>query len=233
MIARKRRKISKFHIFTIGRFIEPCEQYLRIFDHLLIVSIIVFCALVSPVASSELPPIEYTDNQYGYAFQFPADWKLQKTPPPNEIGETRVVVKSPRGDHVTVAVGMLDKAISKRAFQSNPKRRQMVDAMIDFTIEQVYKKTSRDVGATRMMVADRSVLPSEVGIMFYINTVHFVGDKVLVIVTGIHAIPFDENHLISFVMTGPVNPSAKRENEACQKVFQSFHLSGEKPVSGR
>ncbi len=233
MIGGKRRKITEFHSSTIGGFIEPCKQYLRILDHLLIVSIIALCALVSPVDSSELPPIEYTDNEYGYAFQFPVNWKLQKTPQPNEIGEVRVVVKSPRGDQVIVTIGMIEKPIYKRAFQSNPKSLEMVDAMIDFTIEQVYKKTSRDVGATRMMVADRRILPSEVGIMFYINTAHFVRDKGLVIATGIHTIPFDKKHLVSFIMIGPVDPSAKRENEAFQKVFQSFHFVGEKPISGR
>src|SRR5207247_475510 len=47
-----------------------------------------------PVDSSDITnsPMEYTDNVYNFAFQFPSDWKLQKTPPSGEVGEVRVVV---------------------------------------------------------------------------------------------------------------------------------------------
>lgn len=174
--------------------------------------------------------VEYTDNEYGFAFQVPADWNPQKLPHPGEAGKVRVLVTSPKGNTVSVIVLEVGKTLSKRDFQSNPQSAQIVDAFIDFTIEQVYKKMSHEVGATRMMVVERQVLQSDLGVKFYINTGHFVRDKLLVNVAGIHAIPFEKEHIITFVMTSVVDPKAKQEHETLTRVFNSFHLVGEKPL---
>jgi len=176
---------------------------------------------------------EYTDNEYGYAFQFPSDWKMLKTSPKGEAGEVRVVMKSPKSTMLMAIVGKLEESISKQAFVSNPNSKAIVDAMINYTIESVYKKTSRDVGATRMVVGEKRAIPSEMAVKFFVSTVHFVKKEqgeLPVVVAGIHYIPFEKDYLITFLMTSPLNPKATDENETIKSVLNSFHLVGEKPL---
>jgi hypothetical protein len=60
----------------------------------------------------------------------------------------------------------------KRQFESSPNRDAAVEAMIELSVEQIYKKTSRDIGAERMIVSEKRVQPSDAGIMFYLSTAH-------------------------------------------------------------
>jgi hypothetical protein len=182
---------------------------------------------VKPVAAER--PVEYTDNVYDFAFQFPSDWKLQKTPSPGEVGEARVLVQSPRkGGYVMALVGKFGKSVTKEQFERSPNRESAVNGMIEWTIEQVYKQTSRNVGASRMLVSEKRGVPSDVGIKFYISTAHFV-KEVPMLVAGVHVIPFGKDYLITFLMITPVDPKAMAENEIMTKVFNSFHIVGERP----
>jgi hypothetical protein len=56
-------------------------------------------------ADSPSKPIEYTDNDYDFAFLFPSDWKMKKPPEKGEFGEVRVMVQGPRGAYVMAIVG--------------------------------------------------------------------------------------------------------------------------------
>jgi hypothetical protein len=195
--------------------------------------LVALCAAGAPLiarATSDL--VEYTDNKYGYGFQFPSDWQFQDPPPRDAAGETRVVVRSPRGERLTVTVGNLGTVLSRTDFQLNPKSAEVTEAIIDLTIEHVYKKRSLRVGAGRMIVVERRAIPNESGLIFYINTAHSLEDESLAIVTGIHAVPFDKSHLISFVMSGHVDPNAERSNAIFHEVFQSFRLIGPQTPSG-
>jgi hypothetical protein len=192
--------------------------------------VVALWALSAPSVSCAEPPIlEYTDNTYEYSFQYPPDWKPQDPPGRSAAGETRVVFKSPRGDQVAVTVGRLGAVFSERAFQSNPRKAEVVEAMIDLTIEHVYEKRSREVGATRMLVVERVVVPHEAGVIFYVNTANFQPDDTLAVITGVHAVPFGKSYLISFLMSGPVRPSDERANATFHEVFQSFRLTGGTP----
>lgn len=175
---------------------------------------------------------EYTDKEYGYAFQFPSAWEMVRTPPKGEAGEVRVFMKGPKSMTLMVIVGKLETSVSKQAFAKNPYSEALVDDMINFTIETVYKKTSRDIGASRMVVGEQRAVRSDVGIKFFVSTAHFIKTKsgeLPVVASGIHYIPFEKNHMIIFLMTSPVNPNANEEKETFTAIFNSFHLVGETP----
>jgi hypothetical protein len=178
-------------------------------------------------------PLEYTDHVYDFAFQFPSDWKLQKTPALGEIGELRVLVLSPRkGRSVMAVVTSFGKSFTKEQFERTPDRESIVKRWIEATVEQIHKKTSRDIGASRMIVSEKRALPSDVGIKFYISTAHFL-DKAVMSVSSIHVMPFGKDYMVNFVMISPVDPKATAENETedetMKKVFNSFHVVGERP----
>ena len=181
-------------------------------------------------AFAEEKVMEYTDNQYNFAFQFPSDWKMQKVPPKGEMGEVRVVVKSHGLTSVMGLVGNLETRITKEQFNKNPNRDAIVEKMIDYTIEQVYKKSSREMKAKKMIVSERKSIPFDLGIKFYISTLHFVGERETpIVVSGIHVIPFGKDHLITFLMTTVLDNKGK-EKELLTRVFNSFHLIDQKPL---
>jgi hypothetical protein len=175
-------------------------------------------------------PMEYQDNQYQFAFQFPQSWKLQSTPAGNEYGEVRVVVKHPtRAVYAEVIVTKVTDVVTREQYEANPNRDGLVKALMQFTVEQVYKKTSRDVGAERMLVTDEQLVPSNAGIEFYISTVLLKTDLPMV-VFGIHIVPFGKPYVLAFIVVTSVDKSATADNEALTKMLNSFHVTGEKPL---
>ena len=175
-------------------------------------------------------PVEYTDNEYDYAFQFPADWKRMPPPETGPDGEVRVVVQGPQGGTAMVTVGQLGTAVTADVFKRSLTREAAVQGWIDLTIEQVYKKASRDIGASDIMVLERRSVPSDAGIMYYINTVLTVEGQPIVM-TGLHVTPFGKAHQLSFVMTTPLVPKGTELIETYTRVFDSFYLLGEKPTT--
>jgi hypothetical protein len=172
---------------------------------------------------------EYTANKYSYVFQFPSDWKVQK-PPGGEAGGIRVLVQGPsKGSYVMALVGTIDKVITKQQYDKSPNRDATVNALIEWTVENSYKKTSRDIGATSMLVTEKRALTSEVGIKFYIATANTVG-RTVVAVAGIHVVPFGKDYVVAFLMIHPLDPKATAENEMMDRVFNSFHIVGERPT---
>jgi hypothetical protein len=179
---------------------------------------------------AEAPPREYVDHQYQFAFQFPADWKFEKNPPPGEAGEVRVIIRHPvKPTRVIASVDHIGKTLTKQQFESSPNRDAVAEAMMELSIEQFYKKTSRDMGAERMLVSEKQVRPSDVGIKFYISTAH-IKDNVTILVAGIHLVPFEKPYMVTFTMITPVDPTATRDNETITQVFNSFHVLGERPM---
>jgi hypothetical protein len=183
---------------------------------------------------------EYTDNNYSYAFQYPSTWKIQPTPKPGEAGEVRVVIQSAtKRSNVMAIVGQLGKSITRQQFETSPKRDDVVNGLIDLTVEQVYKKMSTAVGASRIIVAERRALESDAGIKFYIATAMYfekeVGeqrdrhDRGVMGVAGQHIVPFEKDYVVSFLMVSPVDPKATEENATLTNVFNSFHVTGERP----
>lgn len=179
---------------------------------------------------AEAPPREYVDHQYQFAFQFPADWKVEKNPPPGEAGEVRAIVRHPtKPMRVMAMVSRIGKTLTKGQFESSPNRDAVVEAMMEWTIEQVYKKTSRDISADRMIVSEKQVQPSDAGIRFYISTAHIKGN-VAMLMAGIHIVPFEKPYIVTFTMMTPVDRTATADNETITRVFNSFHVLGERPI---
>jgi len=94
----------------------------------------------------------------------------------------------------------------------------MVEAIVDSIVEEVYKKASRDMGAERMVVSERRIVPSDVGIRFYISTLHFINNVPLVM-ASIHTVPFEKPYMITFTMVTPLDKTATKDNEVITQVF--------------
>lgn len=196
-------------------------------------AILTYLLLKTPAEESDVEEepriLEYTDKEYGYSFQFPSNWRMEKAPQGSEISEIRVLLQGPRGSSVIAVVGQVEKSMTKEEFDGSPDKSKIVEQMIDLSIDQIYKNTATDIGATRMVVAKKEVLPSEVSIQFYVSTFDYVDSATQVAVTGIHAVPFGENHMISFLANNVLSDSAEEESQTVSLILGSFHLLSEKP----
>ena len=214
------------HGFGWAAFISPVLAFFAAKYALLLGAALVLS--VMPAAAIDYP-MEYQDNQYQFAFQFPQGWKLEKGLLANEFGEVRAIVKNPtRPIFAEAIVGQVGKTISKSQYEANSNRGAIVDGMIELTVEDVYKKVSRDIGAERVVVVERKELPFDAGIAFYISTVQMKGDMPMA-VFGMHIIPFDKPYILAFLIVSPLDKTATADNEVTTQVFNSFHVIGEKP----
>jgi hypothetical protein len=46
----------------------------------------------------------------------------------------------------------------------------------------------------------------------------------------IHIIPFEKTYVVGFLMVSPLDRAATADNEIMSRVFNSFHILGERPV---
>jgi len=184
-----------------------------------------------PIFAAESSVAEFTDNDYNYAFQYPSDWKIKPPPPKQEgdLGEVRAFVQGPRAA-LMVVVGHLGKSVSESQYRSNPDSDQIVKAFINLSIEQVYKKMSKTLNASRMTVLESKELPSNKAIRFYISTVHFIDNRPPIAVVGTHLIPFDKPYSIVFLMSIVADRKMKEDQKLYDDIFNSFRLIGEMPL---
>jgi hypothetical protein len=111
---------------------------------------------------------------------------------------------------VMATIGHIGRTLTKQQFESSPNRDAVVEGMMELSIEQVYKKTSRDMGAEQMIVSEKRVRPSDAGISFYISTAHIKGN-VTILMAGIHLVPFEKPYMITFTMMTPVDRTATKD----------------------
>ncbi len=175
--------------------------------------------------------MEYTDNDYNYTFKFPSDWTEKEVVEQDDFGEVRVLLQGPRASSIMVLVNTLEKGkqISKEHFNSIPNRNSYVNQMMNFTVDQIYRSTSRKMNASRMIVIERQIRPSESGIKFYISTLHFINDVPLGL-AGVHTIPFGQDYVIGFVMSSILDSRTMEDNETFKQIFNSFRLLDEQPA---
>jgi hypothetical protein len=175
-------------------------------------------------------PREYVDRQYHFAFQYPANWKVEKHFPALEAGEVRLIIRHPsKPMRVAAVIGHLKRGLTKQEFASSPNREAVVEAMIAFTLERVYKTTLQNMGADKMTVSEKRALPSEVGIKYYISTAH-INTSVPTLIAGTHMVPFGKPYMVTCMIVTPVDETATQDNETITRVFRSFHLLGERPM---
>ena len=122
------------------------------------------------------------------------------------------------------------RKISKEHFNSIPNRNSFVIQMMNFTVDQIYRTTSKKMNASKMIVVERQIRPSESGIKFYISTLHFI-NGVPIGLAGIHTVPFGQDYLIGFVMSSILDSWTMEDNETFKHIFNSFRLIDEEPAS--
>ncbi len=173
--------------------------------------------------------LEYTDNKYDYSFQFPSNWKTQKIIEKDDFGEIRVLLQGPRASSIMVLVDPLEKVITKKEFRKNPDKNKWVQQMINYTVDQIYRKSSKRMNASKMIVVEKQIRPSKVGIQFYISTLHVINGVPLGL-AGLHAIPYGKDHVIGFVMSSILDRRTMENNATFKRIFNSFRLVGDNPA---
>ena len=174
---------------------------------------------------------EYYDRDYGYVFQYPASWKLQRLPEGDANRDIRLLLQGPEGSSFMVVVDKTKATLKKTDFENDSERTQRVGAMMQQTITQIYQSISESIKAVNMKVGERRDLSNEFGVKFYIATLNEMKNGKPIIVAGIHAFPFNKDYSVNFTMTTFYDPAATQENERLAEVFNSFRLIGE-PQTG-
>jgi len=195
-------------------------------------SLLVALALLkSHPASAQLNAQEYYDRDYGYVFQYPASWKLQRLPEGDANRDIRLLLQGTEGSSFMVVVDKTKTTLKKTDFDNGSERTQRVGAMMQQTITQIYQSISESIKAVNMKVGERRDLSNEFGVKFYIATLNEMKNGKPIIVAGIHAFPFNKDYSVNFTMTTFYDPAATLENERLTEVFNSFRLIGE-PQAG-
>jgi hypothetical protein len=167
---------------------------------------------------------EYLDREYGYSFQYPATWKVHKLPEGAANKDVRVRLNGPNGSSFTVVIDRMGKNRSRAEFEADPNRTKRVEELIQQTMAQVYQSISTNIKADEMTVGERRDLTNDIGIKFYISTLHTRKTGNPIIVAGIHSHPFSKSYSLNFVMTAFWDRTATKENETMTAVFNSFRL---------
>jgi hypothetical protein len=183
-------------------------------------------------ANAQLHLQEYYDREYGYFFNHPATWKLHRMPEGDANSDSRVVLQGPNKSSFMVIIDSTRKILRKTDFENSSDRMQQVGEMMEQTIEQIYRGISTTIKSLDMKIGERRDLSNDVGVKFYLATLHSMKEGKPVIVAGIHAFPFDKDYSINFILTAFWDPAATQENEMLTEVFNSFRLLGEPQTSG-
>ena len=178
-------------------------------------------------ASAPAKMEEFADQEYGYAFQYPAGWVIRRLPEGVANKDVRVKLQGPNGSSFTVIVDRTDKRLNKEEWLGNAKRKEVVEKMIADTVEQVYKSISRNLGAVDMTIGEQHDLSNDLAVKFYIATRHAIAGKSPVIVAGIHTFPFGKDYALNFLMTAFQDKTTEAGMTELTFVFNSFHLIGE------
>jgi hypothetical protein len=206
------------------------ELAMRFFKGIPAVCIMLFLAAGIEDAWSDPASLQYHDSEYGFAFQFPAEWRLQTQVETSSLGKVRALVKHPtKPIFFAAVVGQLGTSVSKAAFANNPNSKQIVAGMIDFTIDEVYKKAAQSQNFKNIKVTDTQQVSSVAAIEFYIATFSIFENSV-VSMAGLHAVPFEKPYMVSFIEVSPVDPEAAADNDLLRRTFNSFHIDGESPM---
>ena len=174
---------------------------------------------------------EYYDWDYGYVFEYPASWKLQRLPEGDANRDIRLLLQGTEGTSFMVVVDKTKTTLKKADFDNGSERTQRVGAMMQQTITQIYQSISESIKAVNMKVGERRDLSNEFGVKFYIATLNEMKNGKPIIVAGIHAFPFNKDYSVNFTMTTFYDPAATQENQRLTEVFNSFRLIGE-PQTG-
>jgi hypothetical protein len=181
------------------------------------------------VSDAQVNVREFYDEEYAYEFKHPDNWKIRRLPEGEANKDVRVMLQAPNNSSFTVVIDKT-KRLKKSDFADPAERTRRVDAMMQQTVAQIYRSISSGIKALDMKVGEQQDLSNEVGIKFYIATLHTMKEGKPIIVAGVHCFPFDKDYSINFTMTTFWDPAATQENEILTAVFNSFRLRGEPPA---
>jgi len=193
--------------------------------------LVVLALIKSPPASAQMNVQEHYDRDYGYVFQYPASWKLQRLPEGDANRDIRLLLQGTEGSSFMVVVDKTKTTLKKTDFENGSERAERVGAMMQQTITQIYQSISEGIKAVNMKVGERRDISNEFGVKFYIATLNEMKNGKPIIVAGIHAFPFNKDYSVNFTMTTFYDPAATQENQRLTEVFNSFRLIGE-PQTG-
>jgi hypothetical protein len=193
--------------------------------------LVVLALIKSHPASAQMNLQEYYDRDYGYVFEYPASWKLQRLPEGDANRDIRLLLQGTEGSSFMVVVDKTKTTLKKTDFENGSERTQRVGAMMQQTITQIYQSISEGIKAVNMKVGERRDISNEFGVKFYIATLNEMKNGKPIIVAGIHAFPFNKDYSVNFTMTTFYDPAATQENQRLTEVFNSFRLIGE-PQTG-
>ena len=177
------------------------------------------------LARADASTTEYADPKYRFAFRFPADWQIEKTPTPGEGGEVRLAAKSAAGSIFVLAiVSSVGAAITREEFERRPDRDALVDELIQRTLGQVYSKMSRDLSASGLVVDETRRRASDAGIGFAIHTTHTTPEGATT-VEGAHVFPFGEPYVITLLVVARGSGAAPTEAETRRRLLDSLRVS--------
>jgi hypothetical protein len=183
--------------------------------------------IVKSTVTNETKIITYSNNKYNFTFQFPSDWKLDASGKKMDGGKICTIVQGP-DTFCLVTVGALGNSISKEVFDRSERKNDVLNLMMNHTIKHVYEKSSRDMMADNIVIAEKKIEPCEIAIKFYITAMMTKGNQ-KIINTGLHYIPFEKDYLISFIMMAPLKKD-KEFQTIFNNVLNSFRLKGENPL---
>ena len=187
-------------------------------------------AMVAP-AAAQTKVEEFYDAEYGYSFQYPAGWQIHNLPEGEANRDIRARLQGPNGGSFMAVVEKIGAKTAKEGFDSADERKARVEALMSQTIEQIYKTINENIKAVAMTVGERRDLSNEIGIKFYLATLHRMAAGKPIIVAGIHSFPFGKDYAVSFLMSGFLEGASAKEQEALTAVFNSFRLLGERPAA--
>jgi hypothetical protein len=192
--------------------------------------LVVLALIKSPPASAQMNVQEHYDRDYGYVFQYPASWKLQRLPEGDANRDIRLLLQGTEGSSFMVVVDKTKTTLKKTDFENGSERAERVGAMMQQTITQIYQSISEGIKAVNMKVGERRDISNEFGVKFYIATLNEMKNGKPIIVAGIHAFPFNKDYSVNFTMTTFYDPAATQENQRLTEVFNSFRLIGEPQI---
>jgi hypothetical protein len=166
---------------------------------------------------------EFLDEEFGYRFLYPADWKLEQLPEGKANPGMRVRLQGPGGSSFVVIVERTGQLLSKVEFETDRKADKKVEAMMRQTLEQTYRTISKSLGALDMKIGERRNLTDDNAIKYYLATLNRMKTGSPVIVAGTHAYPFFKDYSINFMMTA-FQHGKPAEIQILTAVFNSFAL---------
>jgi len=183
------------------------------------------CALAGGYAAAEEGGTlrEFRDEEFGYRFVYPVEWKLDSLPEGEANPGMRVRLRGPAGSSFVVIIERTGQPLSKLEFQADRNAGKRVEAMMRQTMDQTYRAISKSLGALAMKTGEKRNLSDDYAVKYYLATLNQMRTGSPVVVAGTHAYPFSKDYSVNFIMTAFHRGNAA-ENQLLTTVFNSFRM---------